>query len=215
MNNNTKINFSIYMINLKIIKKALYLIIFFLFINLGNIIDITQKPIISDIIVALGGGKEYRIKKGLYLYRHNFSLSNKIILPNKKYTKLVLSNDFFSVFLTENKIDSINIINLDGVSNTMEELIAVKKYLIENNMHKVTFISHPTHSLRIKLLANIIAEYKKDNIQVNIVSADHTEAWNKQYYFLEWESFKLVFLELLKIAYNFLKYCFFLQLPKF
>ena len=191
-------------------KKTFFILLFLLFINLGNILDSTVSPVPSNIIVVLGGEKDIRIRKGLNLYVKNFSISHKIILPNKNYTKGVLPKGFLDNFINENKINKSNIINLEGVSNTVEELLKVKKYLKENNFNNVMFISHPTHSLRIKLLANIIANYKKDNIQLSIVAADHTNVWNKQYYFLEFESIKLVFLESLKIPYNIIKYTFFL-----
>lgn len=191
-------------------KKIYFIVIFILFINLGNILDITEEPMPSDIIVALGGGKDSRIKEGLELYIHNFSHTNKLVLPNKNYTNSVLIKGFLSTFISKNKIDKSNIINLENVKNTMEELIKIKKYLRNNNLKKVIFVSHPSHSLRIKLLANIIADYNKDNIQINLISADETKVWNRQYYFLEIESIKKVFWELLKIPYNLFKYTVFL-----
>jgi uncharacterized SAM-binding protein YcdF (DUF218 family) len=192
-------------------KKIFFLLVLvFIIVNLGNLIDLTAKPKISNILVVLGGKKDTRIKKGLDLYIQNFSSSSRIILPNKGYTKAVLIKNFLSDFIKRNKINESNMINLEGASNTMEELLKVKKYLKENRLNTVTFISHPTHSLRIKLLANIIADYEKDNIQINFVSADDTKVWNKQYYFLEWQSIKLVFLELIKIPYNLIKYTIFL-----
>jgi len=46
-------------------KYVLLIAIFILFLNLGNILDLTSTPKKSDIIVVLGGGKDSRIKKGL------------------------------------------------------------------------------------------------------------------------------------------------------
>ncbi|WP_368029616.1 YdcF family protein [Arcobacter sp. s6] len=193
-------------------KKIFIIIVLFLtfIFNLGKILDLTTEPITSDIIVVFGGAKYWRIVKGLNLYLQNYSTTNKIILPNKEYSKLVLKEGFSYDFIIKNNIIKSNILYLNHVSNTMEELLEIKKYLKENNLNKVIFISHPTHSLRIKLLANIIADYEKDNIQINFVSADDTKVWNKQYYFLEWQSIKLVFLELIKIPYNLIKYTIFL-----
>ena len=192
-------------------KKILFIITTsVVFLNLGRVIDLTEKPKPTDIIVVLGGYKDTRIKEGLNLYIHNFSNTEKIIFPSKKYTKDVLKKDFLSNFIKENKINESNIVNLENVSNTMDELIAIKKYLNDNNLNEITIVTHPTHTLRIKLLANIIANYDKDNIKINFVKADHTKVWNKKSYFLEWESIKLVFLELLKIPYNLIKYTIFL-----
>lgn len=173
--------------------------------------DLTKKNIITnDVIVVLGGGKDSRIKKGLDLYINNSQTSSKIILPNEDYTKSVLKKKFLLNYIKENRIDESKIINISDASNTMEELFVIKKYLNDNNLISVTFVSHPTHSLRIKLLANLIANYDEDNIKINFVSADHTNVWNKNSYFLEIESIKLVFLEYLKIMYNLIKYSIFL-----
>lgn len=192
-------------------KKILFIIItLVVFLNLGRLIDLTEKPKPTDIIVVLGGYENTRILEGLNLYIDGFSISNKIILPNKQFIGWVLKKDFLSNFIKENKINESNIVNLENVSNTMDELIAIKKYLNDNNLNEITIVTHPTHTLRIKLLANIIANYDKDNIKINFVKADHTKVWNKKFYFLEWESIKLVFLELLKIPYNLIKYTIFL-----
>lgn len=192
-------------------KKILFIIItLVVFLNLGRLIDLTEKPKPTDIIVVLGGYENTRILEGLNLYIDGFSISNKIILPNKQFIGWVLKKDFLSNFIKENKINESNIVNLENVSNTMDELIAIKKYLNDNNLNEITIVTHPTHTLRIKLLANIIANYEKDNIKINFVEADHTKVWNKYFYFLELESIKLVFLELLKIPYNLIKYTIFL-----
>ena len=75
-------------------KKILFIIItLVVFLNLGRVIDLTEKPKPTDIIVVLGGYKDTRIKEGLNLYIHNFSNTEKIIFPSKKYTKDVLKKE--------------------------------------------------------------------------------------------------------------------------
>ena len=67
-------------------KKIFFILVILLFINLGNFLDLTTEPKKSDIIIVLGGGKDTRIKKGLELYKENFSNSNQIVIPHKNFT---------------------------------------------------------------------------------------------------------------------------------
>lgn len=174
-----------------------------LFLNLGNIIDVTNKNINeADVIIVLGGGGIKRTESGLILYKNKYSISNKIILTGngKFYEKIVTD------FLLENEVEEKNIIYIGDVFNTMEELIVIKKYLLKNNFRNIIIVSEPTHSLRIKLMANFLLDYQKENINITYASADATGVWDKQFYFLEGKSIKLVSLELSKIIYNFIKY---------
>jgi uncharacterized SAM-binding protein YcdF (DUF218 family) len=105
-------------------------------------------------------------------------------------------------------IKNNNIIHIDEtkISNTMEELFEIKKHIINNKLNSVLFVSHPTHSRRIEILANTFANYKESNIDISFASADYTKSWDKNFYFLHYESTKLVFLEAIKIIYNYIKY---------
>jgi len=184
-------------------KKILLIVIFVLFLNLGNILDFTNPPKESDIIVVLGGGKDARIKKGLELYEKNFSRTNKIIFTGYG---LNYENKKFRLYLKNLNINESNIVSISNVTNTVEELEKIKKYLLEKKLSHVLFVTHPTHTLRIKILANLLEDYDKENIKISFVSADHTQVWSRKSYFLEPESIKLVFLEYLKIIYNLVKY---------
>lgn len=191
-------------------KKIFFILVILLFINLGNFLDLTTEPKKSDIIIVLGGGKDTRIKKGLELYKENFSNSNQIVIPHKNFTNAVLSKGYLENFIKKYEINESMIIYLERLPNTVEELIEIKKYLKQNDFKSVLFVTHPTHTLRIKLLANLLEDYEKEDIKINFASADHTKVWSSQYYFLELESIKLVFSEYIKIVYNLIKYTIFL-----
>jgi uncharacterized SAM-binding protein YcdF (DUF218 family) len=191
-------------------KKIFFILVILLFINLGNFLDLTTEPKKSDIIIVLGGGKDTRIKKGLELYKENFSNSNQIVIPHKNFTNAVLSKGYLENFIKKYEINESMIMYLERLPNTMEELIEIKKYLKQNDFKSVLFVTHPTHTLRIKLLANLLEDYEKEDIKINFASADHTKVWSSQYYFLELESIKLVFSEYIKIVYNLIKYTIFL-----
>lgn len=191
-------------------KKIFFILVILLFINLGNFLDLTTEPKKSDIIIVLGGGKDTRIKKGLELYKENFSNSNQIVIPHKNFTNAVLSKGYLENFIKKYEINESMIMYLERLPNTVEELIEIKKYLKQNDFKSVLFVTHPTHTLRIKLLANLLEDYEKEDIKINFASADHTKVWSSQYYFLELESIKLVFSEYIKIVYNLIKYTIFL-----
>ena len=51
------------------------------FINLGKILDISEEPIKSDVILCLGGGTGERINRTISLFNENF-VKNKIIISD-------------------------------------------------------------------------------------------------------------------------------------
>jgi len=189
-------------------KIIFFLIPLTLLLNLGNWLDLTGNPKKSDLIVVLGGGKDARIKKGLKLYQLGYSKSKKILFTGSDLCDVVLPIIYRKQYLVSHGVKESNIIQIDEtqITNTMEELFAVKTYMQKHHMHHVLFVSHPTHTRRIKTLANMLAHYDTSNIQVSFAAADHTKVWHKNLYFLNLASIKLVFLEVLKIFYNLVKY---------
>jgi len=198
-------------------KIIFFLITLALLFNLGNWLDLTGDPKKSDLIVVLGGGKEARIKKGLELYLLGYSNSKKILFTGSDLYDEVLPLFYRKQYLVSHGVKESNIIQIDEkhISNTMEELFAVKAYMQEHHMHHVLFVSHPTHTRRIEILANMIAHYNTSNIQISFAAADHTNVWNKNLYFFNLVSIKLVFSEVLKIFYNLVKYTVLLEFTHF
>jgi uncharacterized SAM-binding protein YcdF (DUF218 family) len=187
-------------------KNILLIVSFIIFLNLGNILDSTEESTPADVIVVLGGGADSRIKKGIELYLKGNSISKRIIYTGGNfYSNSEITLDKYKLLLLNN-IRKENIVNIKGVKNTMDELIEVKKYVIKNNMKSILLVTHPSHTLRVKLLANIIADYNEDHIKIIYISADHTKAWNKYLYFFNIKSTILVFGEYIKIIYNLIKY---------
>jgi uncharacterized SAM-binding protein YcdF (DUF218 family) len=177
---------------------------------MGIFLDLTTPPVKSDIIVVLGGGKDTRIKQGFILYKNHYSKSENIIFTGDDLYDEVFPVFSRSQYLIQKGVKPSNIIHIAHVSNTMEELIEIKKYLLKHHLKTVLFVTHPTHTRRIKILANFIADYDDANITISFSEADDTKVWNKNLYFLNFESIKLVLLEYLKIFYNLLKYTVFL-----
>ena len=181
----------------------------YLFLNLGNFMDVTKEPKKADIIVALGGGtSEYRLKKAISLYKQGMSKSKIFIYTGKDTT-----NNSFQGFNSkkqyilsqEIKNENIFHINKSMITNTMEELFFIKKYMLYNNYKSVIFVSDSEHSRRIETLANIIADYEENGLEFSIVSCNPTN-WDKNSYYTNKLSLVATMREAMKLVYNLIKY---------
>lgn len=186
----------------------LLLLCLILFLNLGRFVDITDKPLKSDLIVSLGGDKGCRIEKALWLYKSGFSGSGKFI-----YTGVDAIGESYSpslsrkAYLVNNGIPKQDIVHVDKpvILNTMGEVFFIKEYMLKHRLKSVIFVSHPQHSRRISALAKYVAEYDRAGISYIVVSCNPSW-WNKEYYFMSRHALKVSLRETVKLFYNLLKY---------
>lgn len=180
-----------------------------LFFNLGRIVDQTQPPVQSDIIVALGGDYSgCRLKKALQLYKQGYSKSAKFIYTSRDtVSKSLDKSGSRKQYLLNNGIEEKNIINIDRsmISNTMEEVFFIQKYMLYHHYKNVLIVSHPQHSLRIKTLANWIADYKESELKL-IVASCNPAWWNASTYYKSKTAFQVTMIEIEKLLYNITKY---------
>ena len=187
---------------------------FYVFLNLGNFLDVTKKPIESDIIVALGGD-DYsgcRLKKAVSMYKEGFSKSKIFIYTGLDSLKTNFKelNNKKNYLLKENiKKENIFYISSKVAKNTMEEIFFIKKYMLYNNYKSVIFVSHPYHSRRIITLANLIAGYEAADLKLSVVSCNPV-LWNKSKYYTNKTSLLITLKESVKFTYNLMKYSFLL-----
>lgn len=190
------------------------IIIVYLFLNLGNFMDITGRPKQADIIVALGGDHNSgcRLKKAVSLYREDFSKSKIFIYTGSDSTQGNF-NEFSTrkQYLLAQNIKNKNIFHADFnmVVNTMEEVLFIKKYMLHYNYKSVLFVSHPQHSRRIITLANFVADYKEAGLRLSVVSCN-PDYWNKGNYYTNKISLMSTLQETMKLIYNITKYNFLL-----
>lgn len=177
------------------------ILFYFIFVNLGFYFDITKKAIKSDIIICLGGGKGERLSKTILLYKNGYSKTNKIIITSK-YKKSIENK---KKIIFENNIPMHNIITLDTLSNTFEELIFAKKIMIANNYKSITIVSTNPHSKRISLIINNFLNFNKYDITYNLVGSNPTW-WNKSTYYKNKKAIFFIIRESFKIIYNHLYY---------
>ncbi len=195
------------MLKIIIIFFLLFLLSLYIFINLGNFVDNTQKPIKSDIIVSLGGEAGCRLQEALKLYKEEFSNSKKIIYTGDEFTENGKHPFNKRDFLEQNGVDKSNIIHIKRsmAYNTMEEIFAIKEMMLKHQLKSVIFVSHPWHTGRISFLANIIANYDDAGLQFT-VTACNRNWWHKKYYYKSSSSRRVAIRETKKILYNLIKY---------
>ncbi len=129
------------------------------FFNLGKFLDVTQEPSKTDLIVSLGGNGYLRLQKSISLVEQNFS--NTIIITGYDGTKVTKAKNIPDPRLkviNNEKYKNINFIINPNLKNTAEEIIYVKKYMKENNLKDVTFVTEKPHSRRILILVNLLGE---------------------------------------------------------
>ena len=173
------------------------------FLNLGKILDKSDFPKESDVIISLGGDDNHRIKKAIELYENSFSKKRLIIITGgTEFTK------------RDNKIDSrikyinslnkeINYIYNPDTKTTAQELIYLKKYLFENNLKKAIIVSDAFHTRRIKMLIDILGF--DEDIELSVVKTE-VPWWDDKEYYKNSLALKLALSEVLKIPYNYIKY---------
>lgn len=187
------------------------LLLFFcviIFLNLGRFIDVTQKPLKSDIIISLGGDNGCRLETALKLYKEGLSASGKLMYTGREAIgpsySLSLSK---KKYLENNGVQTQGIIHVDKsiITNTMGEVFFIKEYMLRHNLKSVIFVSHPQHSRRISTLAKYVADYNSAGLDF-IVASCHPEWWNKEHYYMNELAIKVSIREALKLIYNFIKY---------
>jgi uncharacterized SAM-binding protein YcdF (DUF218 family) len=174
----------------------LFLFSFFLFLNMGKILDITIPPSKTDLIVCLGGGNHLkRTEKAIELYEKNYLQKDSIIFTGVKS-------------LNQNIYKSIdrktNIIIVDSVKNTMEEVLYIKDYIRKNHLSSVIFITEAPHSRRIKIFWDIFGDDLTD-VKFSVVASE-LKTWDSQSYYKNDFAKEYAYSEVVKLIYNLFVY---------
>ena len=77
--------------------------------------------------------------------------------------------------------------------------------MIDNKLSSVAIISDAPHSKRINFFANTIANYKKNNIELRILSSENSW-WDKSSYFRNPEAIIFAINEVIKLTYYYINY---------
>ena len=184
--------------NMKLFSLSLlfFLFLIYSFFNLGNFLDITQKPTKTDLIVCLGGGiYKNRNEKTIELYKNGFLKTSYIIFTGV----LTINKNSHNYF--DKKID---VITNGKVRNTMEEILYIKEFIKEKNLKSVTFITEAPHSRRIQIFWENFGD-KLDDVSFSVVASQFDD-WDSNTYYKNENSLKYAFSETTKLIYNIFLY---------
>ena len=176
--------------------------------NAGKILDISQNPQKSDIIVVLGGDwLGFRVKKALALYKDGFSKKIKIVINDCQHIFLKESERVYRSelsYLMSHGIEAKNIATPGICGNTMDEIEWIKRYMLEHKHRSLIIVTDPPHTRRVRMLTKI-AGYEESGINAIFVGAD-VPWWNRTKYYEDMQALRYVAFETIKIPFNYLAY---------
>ncbi len=172
-------------------------ILIVLFFTAGEYLDITRKPIKSDLIVCLGGsGGSARIQKAINLYHKGYSEQKLLLLTGNPdtYKKYVMKYYPETRYIVSPHCDS-----------TGQEIQFIKQYMAKHHYTSVIIISDPYHTRRIKILTDLIS-VKNDEKFTYVLVSSGVSWWHRNKYYQNPRALKSALGELLKIPYAYLYY---------
>ena len=185
------------------LSKLKYSVLFFTvtFFSLGFVLDATKLVDKKEVLFGLANERSERFTRSIELHKQEYSTNPKFYYAsNKGVFNWTINHDERYV---RYKSFQDEIILIENVKNTMEEVLAIEKVMLENNYASAIIVTDPPHSRRVQIFIELFTkELKKDYI---IVSSDPTW-WDKAFYFTNWYALKFVMFEFVKIPYNLIKY---------
>jgi len=181
------------MVSFLIILLIILLMLFFVAgFNLGKWIDVTQKPVKSDIIVCLGGGTIDRVKKSIELLKEGYARQNVFVL---------LGESWYNQPYIKKNYPKLPIVIEEGPKNTAEEIKFIKKYMKENAYKNALIITDPPHSRRVSLLTSWIRVEGDENMKFRIIKSD-VKWWDREHYYNNAHARASVWHEMMGIVYG-------------
>ncbi len=183
-------------------KKILLLCLSFLllasllYLNLGRWIDVTQKPLKSDIIVCLGGGTVEGVQKSVELYKQGYSLKNKL---------LFIGENWYNLPYLRKHEPQLNYITEFTPQNTREEVLLIHNYMKKHHYTSALIVTDPHHSRRVHILSLLFSMESDKAVTIRLVSSG-VKWWNREDYYRNSWARAYVKWELIKIPYNIYSY---------
>lgn len=172
----------------------LLLLSLFVFLNLGKWIDVTTKPVKSDVIVCLGGGTLERVKKSISLIKEGYAKQNNFLMIGESWYNLP--------YIKKNYPD-LSIQIEESPQNTEEEMKFIREYTKEHRYKSVLIVTDAPHSARVSLLMSIISVEYKENVNYRVVESG-VKWWNKDTYYKNTRARSFVWYESIRIFYHLL-----------
>lgn len=178
-------------------KKLTAVLLFFLLVatlvvlDAGRFVDVTQTPRKSDIIVCLGGGTTARVDKSMQLLAAGYA---------SRKTVLVMGESWYNHPYIQKYYSDVNIVIDEHPKDTVQELLAVKKYMLENALDSAVIVTDPPHSGRVRLLLSLLEDESDRGLRFTVVGSN-VAWWDKAHYYRNAKARKVVLHELGGIAY--------------
>ncbi|MHC3994920.1 YdcF family protein [Thiomicrolovo sp. ZZH C-3] len=160
-------------------------------LNLGRFVDVAGQPVKSDIIVCLGGGTVDRVKVSMRLLEEGYSARSVFLLMGESwYNRPYIGKHYPDAHVT---ID-------EGPKNTMEEVVALKKYMQIHGYHSAIIVTDPPHTRRVRVLLSILPGGADDKMTFSLV-APHEKWWDREHYYKNAQARQAVLHEIGGIIY--------------
>lgn len=186
----------------RVMKKVLFygLLIFVLiplaFLNLGKWIDVTEEPVKADIVICLGGGTVERVKKSITLIEQGYVQKDVFLLLGESW--------YNQPYIREN-YPELEVKIEEKPTNTKEEVLFIKKFMVENGYKTALVVTDPPHTRRVSLLNAMLSVEGDEEITFHMIDSD-VKWWEKEKYYDHLRSAKAVLNESMKILYSVVVY---------
>jgi len=167
-----------------------------IFLNQGKWVDVTEKPVKSDIIVCLGGGTIERVKKSIELLEGGYADKQVLLLIGESW--------YNQPYIKKNHPD-IPILIDEGPKNTKEEVLFIKEYMKKHSYQSALIVTDPPHSGRVKLLTSLVSVEGDDTMKFSFI-ASSVKWWNAEEYYKNERMRRAVWHETKGILYTLFTY---------
>ena len=152
---------------------TILLLLYFVFLNIGKWIDVTEEPVKSDIIVCLGGGTIDRVKKSIELFEEGYA---------GKQVFLLLGESWYNQPYIKKNYPAMHILIDESPKNTKEEVLFIKKYLKKHGYRSALIVTDPPHSRRVSLLTSLLSVEGDENMTFHLVGSP-VKWWDRECYY--------------------------------
>ncbi len=183
-------------------KKIVFIFVIFLLLlifvglNLGKWIDVTEKPVKSDIIVCLGGGTIDRVKKSIELLEQGYAGKQVFLLIGESW--------YNQPYIAKNH-PNIPLVIDEGPKNTKEEVLFIKQYMKKHSYKSALIVTDPPHSRRVSLLTSLISVEGDEGMTFRMIGSG-VKWWDKENYYENKRARSSVEHEIMGILYSFFTY---------
>ena len=170
-----------------IVLALILAVLLYVFPNIGKWLDVTQKPVKSNIVICLGGGTVERVKKSIEMVEKGYA-DHFLLLGESWYNQPYLRKNYPHLPVD---ID-------ETPKNTVEEVLFIKQYMKKHGYKSALIVTDPPHSRRVQVL---LSKSDEALLQFRIISSD-VKWWDAEAYYKNARARQAVWYEGLKVMYT-------------